>query len=151
MVCVCVYGYVVNFLFFIFFIAISNSHLFKREIESSDKLTLQSIKLMERSRLDSIGSSTSNSGDEPYITGNITLRGGLKKKKILNLFDGNRQSESLMKESNIFTNDDGKKWDWEIIITLLSKVSGNHNTRLWFNSLHLALYFCINRSIQQLN
>lgn len=91
-------------------------------MESSDKLTLQSIRLLERSRLDSVGSSTSNSGDEPNISGTSTLRGGLRKKKMLNLFDGNRQTESLMKESNIFTNDDGKKWDWEIIIALLNKV-----------------------------
>lgn len=108
--------------------AIVNSDIFKREIESSDAATtLPFFGTSERSRHDSVGSSTSNSGDEPNlsnISGISTLgRVSLKRKKFLHLFDSYRQSENLMKESNVFGNDDGKTWDWEIITTILTRVS----------------------------
>lgn len=48
----------------------------------------------------------------------------MKKKKFLQLIDGLRQSENLMKESNVFANDDGMSWDWDIITTIFTKVSG---------------------------
>lgn len=108
--------------------AIVNSDIFKREIESTDAATtLPFFGSTERSRHDSVGSSTSNSGDEPNlsnISGISTLgRVSLKRKKFLHLFDSYRQSENLMRESNVFGNDDGKTWDWEIISTILTRVS----------------------------
>lgn len=77
---------------------------------------------MERSRYDSVGSSTSNSGEEPN-TQTLNRRGSMKKKKFLQLIDGLRQSENLMKESNVFANDDGMTWDWDIISTIFIKVN----------------------------
>lgn len=108
--------------------AIVNSNIFKREIESTDAATaLPFFGTSERSRHDSVGSSTSNSGDEPNlsnISGISTLgRVSMKRKKFLHLFDSYRHSENLMKESNVFGNDDGKTWDWEIITTILTRVS----------------------------
>lgn len=82
----------------------------------------------ERSRYDSVGSSTSNSGDEPNTSGLSTLgRVSLKRKKLFYLFDGYRQSENLMKQSNVLASNDAKTWDWEIITTILIKVSNRNN------------------------
>lgn len=78
--------------------------------------------ILERSRYDSVGSSTSNSGDEPNSQ-TLNRRGSMKKKKFLQFIDGLRQSENLMKESNVFANDDGMTWDWDIITTIFTKVS----------------------------
>lgn len=77
--------------------------------------------ILERSRYDSVGSSTSNSGEEPS-TQTLNRRGSMKKKKFLQFIDGLRQSENLMKESNVFANDDGMTWDWDIITTIFTKV-----------------------------
>lgn len=100
-----------------------NSPIFKREIESSETIVQpQPYDTMERSRYDSVGSSTSNSGEEPNSQ-TLNRRGSLKRKKFLYLIDGNRQSDNLMKESNVFANDDGKTWDWEVITAILEKVS----------------------------
>lgn len=108
--------------------AIVNSDIFKREIESTESAAaVPFFGASERSRHDSVGSSTSNSGDEPNISnisGISTLgRVSLKRKKFLHLFDSYRHSENLMKESNVFANDDGKSWDWDIITTILARVS----------------------------
>lgn len=100
-----------------------NSPLFKREIESSDLTNPAPVYgTLERSRYDSVGSSTSTSGEEPN-TQTLNRRGSIKKKKFMQLIDGLRQSENLMKESNVFANDDGMSWDWEIISTIFTKVS----------------------------
>lgn len=80
--------------------------------------------IVERSRYDSVGSSTSNSGEEPN-TNTLSRRGSMKKKKFLQFIDGLRQSENLMKESNVFANDDGMSWDWDIITTIFTKVCLN--------------------------
>lgn len=104
--------------------AIINSPIFKREIESGE-VNIQPppmYGILERSRYDSVGSSTSNSGDEPN-TQTLNRRGSIKKKKFLQFIDGLRQSENLMKESNVFANDDGMTWDWDIITTIFTKVS----------------------------
>lgn len=102
-------------------VAIINSPIFKREIESSE-ITIQPpmYGILERSRYDSVGSSTSNS-DEPNSQ-TLSRRGSIKKKKFLQFIDGLRQSENLMKESNVFANDDGMTWDWDIISTIFTKV-----------------------------
>lgn len=89
----------------------------------------QTYGTLERSRYDSVGSSTSNSGEEPNSQ-TLSRRGSMKKKKFLYLIDGHRQSDNLMKESNVFANDDGKTWDWEIISTIFSKVNKNGNISL---------------------
>lgn len=78
--------------------------------------------ILERPRYDSVGSSTSNSGEEPNSQ-TLNRRGSMKKKKFLQFIDGLRQSENLMKESNVFANDDGMTWDWDIISTIFTKVS----------------------------
>lgn len=83
---------------------------------------MQPYATVERSRYDSVGSSTSTSGDEPNGTA-LNRRGSIKKKKFMQLIDGLRPSENLMNESNVFGNDDGKTWDWEIITTIFTKVS----------------------------
>lgn len=70
-----------------------------------------------------MGSSTSNSGEEPN-TQTLNRRGSMKKKKFLHLIDVPRPSENdLMKASNVFANEDGKSWDWEIITTIFTKVN----------------------------
>lgn len=79
-----------------------------------------------RSRYDSVGSLTSNSGDEPN-SHTLNRRGSMKKKKFLQLIDGLRPSENLLNESNVFANDDGKTWDWEIITTIFTRVSNIDN------------------------
>lgn len=104
--------------------AIINTDTFKREIDSSETNQLPFFGANERSRHDSVGSSASNSGDEPNTSMTSTLgKVGLKRKKFLQLFESYRQSESLMKESNVLANDDGKTWDWEIITTILTRVT----------------------------
>lgn len=107
---------------------IINSNIFKREIETSEfaNASLPFFGASERSRTDSVGSSTSNSGDEPNTSTVSTLGRvghGLKRRRFLYLFESYKQSENLMKESNVFANDDGKTWDWEIITTILIRVS----------------------------
>lgn len=106
--------------------AIVNSNTFKREIETTEfSNNLPPLfGSSDRSRHDSVGSSTSNSGDEPNASTMSTLgRVGLKRRRFLYLFESYKQSEHLMKESNVFANDDGKTWDWEIITTVLIRVS----------------------------
>lgn len=78
--------------------------------------------ILERRRYDSVGSSTSNSAEEQHSQ-TLSRRGSIKKKKFLQLIDGLRQSENLMKESNVLANDDGISWDWDIITTIFTKVS----------------------------
>lgn len=109
--------------------AIVNSPMFKREIEPNESSTQQSqYGTMERSRYDSVGSSTSNSGDEPNSQ-TFNRRGSMKKKqKFLQLIDGLRPNENLITESNVFANDDGKTWDWEIITTIFTRVSSMNYT-----------------------
>lgn len=105
------------------FSAIVNSPTFKREIEPNELPTQQPpYGTIERSRYDSVGSSTSNSGDEPN-TQTLNRRGSIKNKKFLQFIDGLRPGENLINESNVFANDDGKTWDWEIITTIFTKVS----------------------------
>lgn len=110
-------------------LGIINSDMFQREIESSEVVPLLPFfASMERSRHDSVGSSTSNSGDE-RSSANLSIstlgrQVSLKRKKFLYMFEGFRQHESLMKDSNVFLNDDGISWDWEIITTILIRVSG---------------------------
>lgn len=100
-----------------------NSDIFKRDIESSETVTtLPYFGTIERSRHDSISSSTSNSGDEPNATLSTLGRASGRRKKFLQIFDGYRQSENLIKDSNVFLNDDGITWDWEIITTILIRV-----------------------------
>lgn len=100
-----------------------NSEIFKRDIESSETVTtLPFFGTMERSRHDSISSSTSNSGDEPNATLSTLGRASGRGKKFLQRFDSYRESENLIKNSNVFLNDDGITWDWEIITTILIRV-----------------------------
>lgn len=109
---------------------IVNTPMFKREIELNESSTQQSQYggTMERSRYDSVGSSTSNSGDEPNSQ-TLNRRGSMKKKqKFLQLIDGLRPNENLIHESNVFANDDGKTWDWEIITTIFTRVSSTNCT-----------------------
>lgn len=101
-----------------------HSDMFKRDIESSE--TVQPLPLfttIERLRHDSISSSTSNSGDEPNVSISTLGRASGRGKKFLQIFDSYRQSETLIKDSNVFLNDDGITWDWEIIATILIRTS----------------------------
>lgn len=75
---------------------------------------------MERRRLDSVGSSTSTSGDERTGLSLATLkRASIKRNKIRQFFANLQQNEKLMRDSNVLINEDGKAWDWDIIIAIL--------------------------------
>lgn len=74
----------------------------------------------ERRRLDSVGSSTSTSGDERTGLSLATLkRASIKRNKIRQFFANLQQNEKLMRDSNVLINEDGKAWDWDIIIAIL--------------------------------
>ncbi|XP_055313742.1 rapamycin-insensitive companion of mTOR isoform X2 [Sitodiplosis mosellana] len=110
--------------------AIINSPVFKREIESTEiNINPPMYGILERSRYDSVGSSTS--GEEPS-TQTLNRRGSMKKKKFLQFIDGLRQSENLMKESNVFANDDGMTWDWDIITTIFTKTNTSNKLDIKF-------------------
>lgn len=103
---------------------IMNSKLFKRDIKFSEpsNVTIYSntpkFGTLERRRLDSFESSTSTSGDER--SGLSTLRrGSFKRSKIKQFFENMKHGEKMMRDSNVLQNDDGKVWDWDIIIAIL--------------------------------
>lgn len=73
---------------------------------------------LERRRLDSFESSTSTSGDER--SGLSTLRrGSFKRSRLKQFFENMKHGEKLMRDSMVLQNDDGKVWDWDIIISIL--------------------------------
>lgn len=107
------------------FTAIVNSPLFKREIETNKETELPSAFgsiIFERSRYDSVSSSTSNDADESQ-TSTLNRYGSIRRSKLLNLIDTPRSNEhDLLKATNVFANDDGKSWDWDIITIIFQKV-----------------------------
>lgn len=108
------------------FAAIVNSPIFKREIETKEDNDLSSSSqsmVFERTRYDSVSSSASYDGD---VSQNHTLNryGSIRRNKLLHLIDPPRSNESdLLKASNVFANEDGKSWDWDIITIIFQKVS----------------------------
>lgn len=100
--------------------------MFKREISSQDSTTFP-IKHgpQERPRFDSIGSNTSSTTPEPRDDLNTSSflpsikRASMKRNKIFNFFDSSKESERLIKLSNVLLNQDGTAWDWDIVITIL--------------------------------
>lgn len=105
---------------------IINSKIFKREIDANDQIgmawltTAQSSSSGERTRLDSIGSSTSTSF-EGHSEGSRTKRAlnSIKRNKLRHFLEHFRHGERLLRYSNVLSNEDGKAWDWEIIIAIL--------------------------------
>lgn len=78
---------------------------------------------LERRRHDSVGSSTSTSGDERSGLSLATLkRASIRRHKILQFFDNCKQSERLLRESNVLQIEDGQTWDWEIIVAILNVI-----------------------------
>lgn len=74
--------------------------------------------LIEKPRHDSVGSSTSTSGgDEPSVAG--TLKRASIKRNFIQLFGSHKLSERVLRESNVLLNDDGKTWDWDVILAIL--------------------------------
>lgn len=104
---------------------IINSKLFKRELKVSETFSNvlpQYDTLERRRRHDSVGSSTSS--DEASNTSVLSFRrGGLNKSYIkqylANLKEKLKQNERLLRDSNVLVNEDGKVWDWDIIINIL--------------------------------
>lgn len=137
----------------VFITAIINSPIFKREIETTEtNIQPPMYGILERRRYDSVGSSTSNSAEESHSQ-TLSRRGSIKKKKFLQLIDGLRQSENLMKESNVLANDDGISWDWDIITTIFTKVSesnANFNSNAKHNVI-IIISIDICRQIQAIN
>lgn len=79
--------------------------------------------VFERTRYDSVSSSTSYDGD---VSQNHTLSryGSIRRNRFLHLIDPPRANESdLLKASNVFANEDGKSWDWDIITIIFQRVS----------------------------
>lgn len=107
-----------------------NSPLFKREIDTNDDNEVSSSYrsiIFERSRYDSVSSSTSNDGDESQMN-TLNRYGSIRRSKLLHLIDAPRSNETdLLKATNVFANEDGKSWDWDIITIILQKVSCMHN------------------------
>lgn len=106
------------------FAGIINTKLFKRELKLSDTFStvLPQYDTLERRRHNSVGSSTSS--DEASNTSVLSFRrGGLNKSYIkqylANLKEKLKQNERLLRDSNVLVNEDGKVWDWDIIINIL--------------------------------
>lgn len=99
-----------------------NSKIFRHDIFPIEEVLMFTRNgTMERRRHDSVGSSTSTSGDERSGLSLASLkRASLRRHKILQFFDNCKQSERLLRESNVLQIEDGQTWDWEIIIAILS-------------------------------
>lgn len=78
---------------------------------------------LERRRHDSVGSSTSSDENASNTSVLSFRRGGLNKSYIkqylANLKEKLKQNERLLRDSNVLVNEDGKVWDWDIIINIL--------------------------------
>lgn len=102
-----------------------NSPLFKRDIETNTETELPSSfgsMLFERSRYDSVSSSTSNDPDD-LQTSTLNRYGSMRRNKLLHLIDTPRSNDhDLFKATNVFASDDGKSWDWDIITIIFQKV-----------------------------
>ncbi|XP_055383093.1 rapamycin-insensitive companion of mTOR isoform X2 [Condylostylus longicornis] len=123
-----------------------HSRIFKREINTQYELSNilpPLLNTIERRRLDSVSSSASG-GDETIISSSMNTSGhhstltssslpssssgsGLmkrssfrvKRKKISQFFEGLREFDRLIKDSNVLVHADGNQWDWEIVIAIL--------------------------------
>lgn len=74
---------------------------------------------LERRRLDSFESSASISGDERSSGLSTMRRGSFKRSRIKQFFENMKHGEKLIRDSMVLQNDDGKVWDWDIIISIL--------------------------------
>lgn len=85
--------------------------------------------IKRRTRLDSVGSSLSNSGEEHHHRGAVhsmtnTLR-RVGTKRMRALFAHGKQNDRWLRESNVMLSDDEKQWDWDIILTFLKTEAVN--------------------------
>lgn len=68
--------------------------------------------------------SSSNSASGPDEGSSLTSkRPSLKRYKFLRILDSAKESERLVKHSNVLAEDDGNKWDWEIVTAILRVTS----------------------------
>lgn len=74
---------------------------------------------LERRRLDSFESAASISGDERSSGLSTMRRGSFKRSRIKQFFENMKHGEKLIRDSMVLQNDDGKVWDWDIIISIL--------------------------------
>lgn len=86
---------------------------------------METSTIKRRTRLDSVGSSVSTSGDEPHHhhrTAVHAMTSTLRRvgtKRMRSLFAHVKQHERWLRESNVLLSDDEKQWDWEMILTFL--------------------------------
>lgn len=127
-----------------------NTRLFKREINTQENLHQPNkYGTIERKRHDSFTSTStaggiSNSDRDEFLHSNSSSgsnkRSSLRKSKLLNFFDNVKESEKLMKQSNVLMNKDGQTWDWDIIIALL-RVTIKFYLFIYYFSYSLVFYF----------
>lgn len=125
----------ISIYFYLIFSDIIHTKVFKREISHHDPTIyfVNKYGTLERRRLDSIGTSTNTAGaldiraDESLVGGAVgSSTGGLKQRpsgvkryKFLQFFDSLKESERLIRLSNVLLNQDGTTWDWDVIIAIL--------------------------------
>lgn len=82
------------------------------------------LNTIERKRLDSVGSNqsiTPEVKDENVLSSSFLSgikRSSIRRTKLLNIFDGYKESDRLIKLSNVSSNQDVGTWDWEIVVAI---------------------------------
>lgn len=113
-------------LFFQLYSGVINTKIFKREISSQENITFPlKSGTLERQRVDSVGSNTSSTTPEPRDDMNTSnflpgiKRSSMRRNKIFTFFDSSKESERLIKLSNVLLNQDGTAWDWDTVVIIL--------------------------------